>query len=98
MILQPSNNALPSGSNNLGSQSSSIPKNINVSSNDLATSSFNPSVNVELSSAKVAVSTIPPIYSKPTVYSANENQLSPSRLSSSSEALAENSILVEKML
>jgi len=93
MILQPSNNALSPGSNNLGSNSSFVPKNINVSSSELASVSFNPSVNVELSSSKLLVSTIPPIYSKPTVYSSNENQFSPSRLSSSSEALAENAIL-----
>jgi hypothetical protein len=93
MILQPSNNALPLGSNNLGQQSSSVQKNINVSSNELASSSFNPSVNVELSSSKPTLSVIPPIYSKPIVYSSNENQLSPSRASSSTEALAENAIL-----
>jgi hypothetical protein len=93
MVLQPSNNVLPLGSNSLGSQSPSFSKNSNVSSNELAAVSLNPSVNVELSAEKVAVSAIPPIYSKPTVYSSNENQLSPSRLSSSSEALAENAIL-----
>jgi hypothetical protein len=93
MILQPSNNALPSGSTNLGPQAPSFQKNINVSSIELASSSFNPSVNVELSSSKQVVSAIPAIYSKPTVYSSNQNQLFPSQLSSSSEAIAENAIL-----
>lgn len=93
MILQPSNNALTSGSSSIGSQAPSFSKNSNVSSSEIASASLNPSVNVELSSAKVAVSAIPPIYSKPTVYASNENQFSPSRLSSSSEALAENAIL-----
>jgi hypothetical protein len=52
---------------------------------------------VNLASTKgaeaAAIASIPPIYSKPTVYSAHENQLSPSRGSSSSGALAENAIL-----
>ena len=93
MILQSSNNVLPSGPSSAGSPSS-IPKPPNVSSNDLASVISTPSVNVTLSSTKAAsTAVIPPIYSKPTIYSANENQFSPSRLSSSSEALAENAIL-----
>tara|TARA_R110001592_G_scaffold191441_1_gene437683 strand:+ start:15965 stop:16837 length:873 start_codon:yes stop_codon:yes gene_type:complete len=92
MILPPLNNALPSGSNILGSPPSFSSKNNSVSSNELASVSLNSSVNVELSSSKVAVSAIPPIYSKPIIYSSNENQLSPSRGSSSSEALLKPSV------
>lgn len=101
MILPASNNTLVTGSNNPGPNGtgpqSVISKSPNVSSNDLAVVSSTPSVNVSLSSTPgavtAAVASIPPIYSKPTIYASNENQLSPSKVSSSSAALAENAVL-----
>tara|TARA_R110001599_G_C12181396_1_gene654088 strand:- start:239 stop:1102 length:864 start_codon:yes stop_codon:yes gene_type:complete len=95
MILPSSNNILPSGPNNTGPQSS-ITKLPNVSSTDLSVVSSTPSVNVNLSSSRgaqtAAIATIPPIYSKPTVYASNESQLSPSKGAGSSETLAENTV------
>lgn len=86
MILQPSNNALPSSSYS-GSQSFSSEKNTLVSSSDLAEASFNPSVNVKLSSSRSAPLEVPPIYSKPIVNSSLENGMVASKSSIQSEAL-----------
>lgn len=101
MVLPSTNNILPSGSSSSASTNaglqSSISKLPNVSSKDLSVVSSTPSVNVNLSSSigsqTAAIATIPPIYSKPTIFSSNENQLSPSKGTSSSDALAENAIL-----
>lgn len=92
MILPSSNNVLPPSYSNSGLPSS-VSKLPNVSSNDLSIVSSTPSVNVNLSSSSgaqtAAIATIPPIYSKPTVYSSSQNQLSPSKSTTSSGASAD---------